>query len=73
MPSSVILTATPRNSIGVPITGASVVWSNTDPSVATLTPVSPSQCRMDAVAAGSTDVVATVNGVPSNTCTVTVS
>jgi uncharacterized protein YjdB len=73
MPTSVILTATPRNAAGAPLTGKTLTFASSDPSVATAVQISPTQVLVTAVAAGTADITATDGVVTSNVDTVTVS
>lgn len=70
MPSFADVTATVRDSTGAVIPAPTVVFTVADPTIASLTVLSPTTVRVTGLARGVTYVVATSGSVSSNVCIV---
>lgn len=73
MATTGIETAVAKNALRAVITGKTVTWNTSDPSVATVVPTSPTTARVTAVGPGTANITAVVDGITSNACLVTVS
>jgi hypothetical protein len=66
------VTATPKNALGVPLTGKFIAYNSSNPAVASVSIIGPNQARVVGIIAGTTDVTAECDGITSNVCAVTV-